>query len=101
MGRSMKEWEKEIEKLAPKDLEPYLKALETLENWPPFKHEFGWTNIFMLETLIDLQIQANDGFLKPHEPGSEPPTDMKPPVNELQATNEVCRQLLNDAGVPR
>ena len=55
MARSIPEWEKAISELTPEDRVRYLKALETLETWPLFNKEFGWTNIFIIGALIKIR----------------------------------------------
>ena len=52
MGKSISEWEQEVNKLTTEGREKLIKAIDTLEGWDAFAKEFGWTGLFVVRSVL-------------------------------------------------
>jgi len=58
----MSEWDEAAAQLTQDQQTEIIQALETLKGWEPFKKEFSWTCMFVLQTTLEY-IPAKD-FVK-------------------------------------
>ncbi len=54
---NMGEWDKEAKTMTNKDRKKMISALVTLDRWPAFKREYGWTGYGTLTYILKVAEQ--------------------------------------------
>ena len=60
MGLTIGEWDKEAEKLGPKQAEHLAQCVKDLLEWDVFKAEYGWTGLGTMQSILEhVKIKAD------------------------------------------